>query len=181
MSVDQYCLCAKKTFATNLASEIVFPCADCAPSLRQTLFTLRYNRPRFFFAEGIERERESGATSRLAFAGLMQEWLDAEVPLLSKTGVVLNNLQTLRHTLRGACAKSGEQKCGKTKQARWLAGWLDGVRAGLLVCWLAACTENNPDLQVTLRQRQKPMDSLNHSLKLAFKLTSDKGKQQWIP
>ena len=63
--------------------------------------------------------------SRLALAGLMQEWLDAEVPLLSKAGVVLNNLQTLRHTLRGACAKLGEQK------------WLDGVRAGLLACWRA--------------------------------------------
>ena len=33
-----------------------------------------------------------GKTFRLAFAGLTQEWLDAEVPLLSKTGVGLKNL-----------------------------------------------------------------------------------------
>ena len=38
----------------------------------------------------IRLERESGA--KLAIAGLMQEWLDAEVPLLSKTGVGLKNL-----------------------------------------------------------------------------------------
>ena len=33
------------------------------------------------------RKRESGATSRLAFADLMQECFNAELPLLSKTGV----------------------------------------------------------------------------------------------
>ena len=43
-----------------------------------------------------KRERESRA--RLASAGLMQEWLDAEVPLLSKTGC-------LAQSLRGACAE----------------------------------------------------------------------------
>ena len=43
----------------------------------------------------IRLERESGA--KLAIAGLMQEWLDAGVPLLSKTGC-------LAQSLRGACA-----------------------------------------------------------------------------
>ena len=34
----------------------------------------------------------------------------------------------------------------RENQAGQVAGWLDGVRAGLLVCWLAACKENNADL-----------------------------------
>ena len=46
--------------------------------------------------------RESGA--RLAIAGLMQEWLDAEVPLLSKT-------DCLAQSLRGACAILAQKKC----------------------------------------------------------------------
>ena len=87
MSVDQYRLCVKPPFDENLAPEIF----SLAPTVRQALFILNYNEPTYFL-QRVSRERESGATSRLAFAGLMQEWLDAEVPLLSKTGVGLKNL-----------------------------------------------------------------------------------------
>ena len=38
MSVDQYCLCAKKPFAKNLAPKNFSPCANCAPSLRHSLW-----------------------------------------------------------------------------------------------------------------------------------------------
>ena len=89
MSVDQYRLCVKPPFDENLAPEIF----SLAPTVRQALFTLNSNEPTYFLQRvSRERERGSGATSRLAFAGLMQEWLDAEVPLLSKTGVGLKNL-----------------------------------------------------------------------------------------
>lgn len=50
----------------------------------------------------IRLERESGA--KLAIAGLLQERLGAEVPLLSKTGC-------LAQSLRGACAILAQKTC----------------------------------------------------------------------
>ena len=38
LSVDQYRLCGKASFVKNLAPKNLFPCANCAPSLRHTLW-----------------------------------------------------------------------------------------------------------------------------------------------
>ena len=61
----------------------------------------------------------------------MQEWLDAEVPLLSKTGVGLKKLVNLAPHLARSLRKAWGTKMQKIKLAGWLAGWMVCV----LACW----------------------------------------------